>query len=132
MRIAWGIVAPNGKAAMMRHAREFAAQDIPFIFDPGQGLPMFDGEELRGLIGMATALTVNDYEAKLLSDRTGWSEEDIAAKLKALVITRGAEGFMGSVFGRKKARRPEPAGGRHGAVTQSGTRSGMTMSADRR
>lgn len=93
-RIAWGIVAPNGKAAMMRHAREFASQNIPFIFDPGQGLPMFDGEELRGLIGLATALTVNDYEAKLLSDRTGWSEEDIAAKLQALVITRGAEGSM--------------------------------------
>jgi adenosine kinase len=76
----------------MRHASEFAAQGIPFIFDPGQGLPMFDGEELRSLITMATALTVNDYEAKLLSDRTGWSEEDIAARLKALVITRGAEG----------------------------------------
>ena len=77
-RVGWGIVAPNGKAAMLRHAREFAAQGIPFIFDPGQGLPMFDGAELRELIGAATALTVNDYEAKLLCERAGWSEDDIA------------------------------------------------------
>lgn len=91
-RVGWGIVAPNGKAAMLRHAREFAAQGIPFIFDPGQGLPMFDGAELRELIGAATALTVNDYEAKLLCERTGWSEDDIASRVKALIVTRGAEG----------------------------------------
>jgi len=90
--IAWGIVAPNGKAAMQRHAREFAAQRIPFIFDPGQGLPMFDGAELRELITSATALTVNDYEAKLICERTGWSEAEIAGRVQALVITRGAEG----------------------------------------
>lgn len=90
--IAWGIVAPNGKAAMVRHANEFAAQRIPFIFDPGQGLPMFDGQELRELITSATALTVNDYEAKLICERTGWSEHEIAEKVRALVITRGAEG----------------------------------------
>lgn len=98
-RVGWGIVAPNGKAAMLRHAREFAAQGIPFIFDPGQGLPMFDGAELRELIGAATALTVNDYEAKLLCERTGWSEDDIASRVKALIVTRGAEGstlFEGS------------------------------------
>jgi adenosine kinase len=85
-------VAPNGKAAMLRHASEFAAQGIPFIFDPGQGLPMFDGQELRELITSATALTVNDYEAKLICERTGWSEREIAGKVQALVITRGAEG----------------------------------------
>ncbi len=90
--VAWGIVAPNGKAAMLRHASEFAAQGIPFIFDPGQGLPMFDGQELRELITSATALTVNDYEAKLICERTGWSEREIAGKVQALVITRGAEG----------------------------------------
>ncbi len=90
--VAWGIVAPNGKAAMLQHAGEFAAQGIPFIFDPGQGLPMFDGQELRELITSATALTVNDYEAKLICERTGWSESEIAGKVQALVITRGAEG----------------------------------------
>ncbi len=90
--VAWGIVAPNGKAAMLRHASEFAAQQIPFIFDPGQGLPMFDGQELRELITSATALTVNDYEAKLICERTGWTESEIAGKVSALVITRGAEG----------------------------------------
>ena len=90
--VAWGIVAPNGKAAMLRHAREFSEQGIDFIFDPGQGLPMFDGEELRRLIDMASALTVNDYEARLLCERTGWTEREIAARVRALIVTRGAEG----------------------------------------
>ncbi len=89
---AWGIVAPNGKLAMLQHAREFAEQRIPFIFDPGQGLPMFDGEELRALIGQATAVTVNDYEAGLLSERTGWPEAQIAGKVQALIVTRGGQG----------------------------------------
>ncbi|MFM8546324.1 MAG: carbohydrate kinase family protein [Betaproteobacteria bacterium] len=92
--VAWGIVAPNGKAAMLRHAREFAEQSIEFIFDPGQGLPMFDGAELRALIDQASALTVNDYEARLLCERTGWSEADIAARVRALIVTRGAEGSV--------------------------------------
>lgn len=92
--VSWGIVAPNGKAAMLRHAREFAEQKIDFIFDPGQGLPMFDGAELRQLIEQASALTVNDYEARLLCERTGWSEEQIAAKVRALIVTRGAEGSV--------------------------------------
>ncbi len=92
--VAWGIVAPNGKAAMVRHAREFAEQGIDFIFDPGQGLPMFDGAELRELIDLASALTVNDYEARLLSERTGWSDKEMAGRVKALVITRGAEGSI--------------------------------------
>jgi adenosine kinase len=92
--VAWGIVAPNGKAAMLRHAREFAEQSIDFIFDPGQGLPMFDGAELRALIDQASALTVNDYEARLLCERTGWSEADIAARVRALIVTRGAEGSV--------------------------------------
>ncbi len=91
---AWGIVAPNGKAAMLRHAREFAEQGVPFIFDPGQGLPMFDGAELRAIIGQATAVTVNDYEAKLLAERTGWSEVEIASRVDALIVTRGGEGSV--------------------------------------
>lgn len=89
---AFGIVAPNGKQAMLDHAHQFREAGVPFIFDPGQGLPMFDGDELRGLIQAATAVAVNDYESSLLSERTGWSEEEIAARVEALIVTLGAEG----------------------------------------
>jgi adenosine kinase len=89
---AFGIVAPNGKAAMQAHAREFAQDGVPFLFDPGQGLPMFDGEELRALISQASAVAVNDYEAGMLVERTGWSEAEIASRVQALIVTRGAEG----------------------------------------
>ena len=89
---AWGIVAPNGKDAMLRHAREFTETGVPFLFDPGQGLPMFDGPELRTIIESATAVAVNDYESRMLADRTGWSEAQIASRVKALIVTRGAEG----------------------------------------
>ncbi len=87
-----GIVAPNGREAMLQHAREFAEQRIPFIFDPGQGLPMFDGEDLRRFVSIATAVTVNDYEGSLLVERTGWSEAQIAERVQALIVTRGAHG----------------------------------------
>ncbi|MBK8763161.1 MAG: carbohydrate kinase family protein [Burkholderiaceae bacterium] len=89
---AFGIVAPNGKDAMLGHAREFKAHGVPFLFDPGQGLPMFDGEELRALISDASAVAVNDYEASMLSEKTGWSEAEIAGRVKALIVTRGAQG----------------------------------------
>jgi len=89
---AFGIVAPNGKDAMLRHAREFKENGVPFLFDPGQGLPMFDGDELRAIIADASAVAVNDYEASMLSDKTGWSEAEIAARVKALIVTRGAQG----------------------------------------
>lgn len=87
-----GIVGPNGKEAMLRHASEFAEHDIAFIFDPGQGLPMFDGDELNGLIRQATAVTVNDYESQLLMQRTGLSEKQICEHVEALIITRGGDG----------------------------------------
>ena len=87
-----GIVSPNGKQAMQQHAHQFLEAGIPFIFDPGQGLPMFDGTELRALIASASAVTVNDYEARLLCEGTGWNEQQIAEQLDALVITLGAEG----------------------------------------
>ena len=87
-----GIVSPDGRQGMLDHAAQFAAAGIPFIFDPGQGLPMFNGEELRAFIEQATYVAVNDYEASLLSERTGWDAETIAAKVKALVVTRGASG----------------------------------------
>ncbi len=96
---AWGIVAPNGKQAMLQHAEEFAASGVPFIFDPGQGLPMFEGAELHHIMGRANAVTVNDYEAKMLSDKTSLSEESIAAKLPAFIVTRGAEGSTVYVAG---------------------------------
>ena len=87
-----GIISPDGRDAMLEHAAQFKAAGIPFVFDPGQGLPMFDGEALRGFIATATAVAVNDYEASLLVERTGWSEPQIAERVQALIVTRGAEG----------------------------------------
>lgn len=95
------IVGPNGKEAMEQHARECAEHGIAFIFDPGQGLPMFDGPSLQTLIEQANAVTVNDYEAKLLVERTGWSEQQIAEKLEALIVTRGGDGSDLYVGGEK-------------------------------
>jgi adenosine kinase len=87
-----GIVAPDGRTAMVEHARDFAAAGIPFIFDPGQGLPMFSGEELKTFIEQATWVVVNDYEWSLLAERTGYAAADVARRVQALVITKGAEG----------------------------------------
>jgi len=92
--VALGIVAPDGKQGMQDHAAQFAATGIPFLFDPGQGLPLFSGAELGKLIDAATYLAVNDYEAKLLSERTGWSIGDIAERVDALVVTLGGEGSI--------------------------------------
>ncbi|MBI3563225.1 MAG: carbohydrate kinase family protein [Gammaproteobacteria bacterium] len=89
-----GIVAPDGREGMLQHAREFAQADIPFIFDPGQGLPMFNGQELLGFIDQASYVTVNDYEAQLLESRTGLTTAQIAQRVKALIVTRGAEGSV--------------------------------------
>ncbi len=87
-----GIIAPDGRDAMLQHAEQFKAADIPFVFDPGQGLPMFDGKDLSHFIDLATWVTVNDYEGKMLSERTGWSSADISRRVKGLVVTLGAEG----------------------------------------
>jgi adenosine kinase len=92
--IGLGIVAPDGKAGMQAHAAQFAARKVPFLFDPGQGLPLFSGAELAELIEQATYLAVNDYEAKLLSERTGWSIGDMAERVDALIVTLGAEGSI--------------------------------------
>lgn len=100
MPAAFAIVAPNGKEAMLAHARQFREAGVPFVFDPGQGLPMFDGAELRGLVESATAVAVNDYEAAMLSERTGWSEAQIASRVRALVVTLGADGSQVWVDGR--------------------------------
>jgi adenosine kinase len=87
-----GIVAPDGRDGMLQHARQFHELGIPFIFDPGQGLPMFNGEELLDFIKLADYCTVNDYEAKLLTERTGKSLEALAREVKALVVTLGGNG----------------------------------------
>lgn len=87
-----GIVSPDGREGMLQHARGFAAAGIPFIFDPGQGLPMISGEELLESLDLATWCTVNDYEARLISEKTGHSIPALAERLEALVVTLGAEG----------------------------------------
>lgn len=87
-----GIVAPDGRDGMLKHAKDMAAAGIPFIFDPGQGLPMFSGEDLLHFMELATYACFNDYEAKLASDRTGRSIEALAEKVDALIVTRGGEG----------------------------------------
>ena len=87
-----GIIAPDGREGMMTHARQFHEAGIPFIFDPGQGLPMFNGEELLDFLRLADWCTVNDYEAKLLSERTGRSLAELAREVKALIVTLGANG----------------------------------------
>ncbi len=96
-----GIVAPDGRDGMLQHAREFHAAGIPFIFDPGQGLPMFDGGELIEFVRMADYLTVNDYEAQLLQDKTGQSLEMLARSLQALVVTLAGEGSVIYDHGRR-------------------------------
>ncbi|WP_399681944.1 carbohydrate kinase family protein [Xenophilus sp.] len=87
-----GIIAPDGRDAMLQHAEQFKAAGIPFVFDPGQGLPMFGGEELARFVDQADWVVVNDYEGKMLSERTGWSSEEMSRRVKGLVVTLGAEG----------------------------------------
>ena len=87
-----GMVSPDGRQAMIDHAEQFAAAGIPFVFDPGQGLPMFGGEELSRFVELATYVTVNDYESQMLMDRTGMNQDQIAGRVQALIITRGGEG----------------------------------------
>ncbi len=91
-KVKLAIIAPDGRDGMIEHARDCAALDIPFIFDPGQGLPMFSGDELKQFIEMATYVAVNDYEAELLTERTGLTLPAIAERVSALVVTRGEQG----------------------------------------
>ena len=87
-----GIVSPDGKQGMVEHAEQFSQAGIPFIFDPGQGLPMFSGDELIVLLQQASWLTVNDYEMQLLLDKTGLTPAEIANYVDALIVTLGAKG----------------------------------------
>jgi adenosine kinase len=98
--IGLGIVAPDGRDGMRTHVEQFAAAKIPFMFDPGQGMPLFSGPELIEMIDAATYLAVNDYEAQLLSERTGLTQTEIARRVDAMIVTLGAEGSRIHADGR--------------------------------
>jgi len=87
-----GIVSPDGRQGMIEHAEQFVEAGIPFVFDPGQAMPLFGSEDFQRFIEQATWVCVNDYESQLLQDRTGWSPHDIAGKVEALIVTRGGKG----------------------------------------
>ncbi|NNC23405.1 carbohydrate kinase family protein [Salinisphaera sp. USBA-960] len=95
-----GVIAPDGKDGMVQHAKQFADAGIDFIFDPGQGLPMFDGDELKTAIDQAAYVSVNEYEAQVIGEKTGLSVAEIAARVKAFIITSGADGATIHVGGR--------------------------------
>jgi adenosine kinase len=96
------IIGPDGRDAMIQHAEQLAATKIPFVFDPGQGLPMFDGDDLKRFVSQATWVAVNDYEGKMLSERTGQSLADISkSHLQGLIETLGAEGCNVYIQGEK-------------------------------
>jgi adenosine kinase len=108
--ITLGIVAPDGRDGMVQHAAQFAEAGIPLLFDPGQGLPMFGGQELLDFIGKSSWIAVNDYEGQLLVERTGLSLREVARRVRALIVTRGAEGSVIHADGREivvPAVRPE-------------------------
>jgi adenosine kinase len=92
--IDFAIVAPDGRDAMLQHVDEFAERGVPFIFDPGQAMPLFNGDEFRSMIEKSTYVIVNDYESQLLQARTGWSAENIASKVTAYIITQGPRGSI--------------------------------------
>lgn len=104
-----GMISPDGRDAMLQHAEQFKAAGIPFVFDPGQGLPMFDGKELAHFISLATWVTVNDYEGKMLSERTGWSSAEISRRVQGLVVTLGGDGCEVWVGGEKTLVPPQRA-----------------------
>jgi len=91
-RAAWGIVAPDSKAGMLAHAQRFKTQNIPFVFDLGQAMPLFDGADLLHVLELAQILTANDYEASVIEQRTGRSLQTIAQSMQAVIVTRGAQG----------------------------------------
>ena len=92
--VGWGIVAPDGRDGMMQHAAGFRAAGIPYVFDPGQGITLFDGDELLAMVEGAAVVACNDYEGKILCERTGLALDDIASRVDALVVTMGAEGSV--------------------------------------
>jgi adenosine kinase len=107
--IALGIVAPDGREGMLQHAVQFAAAGIPFIFDPGQGMPLFSGEELRAFIAQASWVALNDYEWQLMQQRTGLDAAGVCEQVQALIVTRGAEGSVIHTGGRELTIPSAPA-----------------------
>ena len=108
--ITLGVVAPDGRDGMVQHAAQFAEAGVPLLFDPGQGLPMFGGQELLDFVAKSTWIAVNDYEGQLLVERTGFSLRELAQRVRALIVTRGAEGSVIHADGRQiliPAVRPE-------------------------
>jgi adenosine kinase len=104
-----GMISPDGRDAMLQHAEQFKAAEIPFVFDPGQGLPMFDGQELAHFVDLASWVTVNDYEGRMLCDRTGLSSAELSRRVQGLVVTLGAEGCEVWVDGEKTVVAPVKA-----------------------
>ena len=98
-----GSVSPDGKDGMLLHARQFADAGVPFLFDPGQGLPMFDGAQLKRFITQASYVAVNDYEAALMVKRTGWTLKQIAERVDALIVTQGGKGSH--IYAKKKSHK---------------------------
>ena len=101
--VSLGVVAPDGRDGMVMHGDQFAAAGIPWLFDPGQGLPMFNGEELLAFIDKASWVAVNDYEGQMLQERTGLGARQIAARVKAYIVTKGADGSVIYADGREYA-----------------------------
>jgi adenosine kinase len=92
--ISIGIVAPDGRDGMLQHAEQFAAASIPFIFDPGQGLPMFGSDDIKRFVDQASWVAMNDYEWEVVQQKTGWTVKDVTRRVKALIVTRGAQGSV--------------------------------------
>ena len=104
-----GMISPDGRDAMQQHAEQFKAADIAFVFDPGQGLPMFDGRELAHFVELASWITVNDYEARMLCERTGLSCAELSRRVRGLVVTLGAQGCEVWIDGEKTLVAPVQA-----------------------
>ena len=104
-----GMISPDGRDAMLQHAEQFKAAGIPFVFDPGQGLPMFDGRELAHFVELASWVTVNDYEARMLCDRTGLSCAELSRRVRGLVVTLGEQGCEVWIDGEKTLVAPVQA-----------------------
>jgi adenosine kinase len=102
-----GMVSPDGRQGMIEHANQFAEAGVPFIFDPGQGLPMFNSDELNRFIAQAKYLALNDYEAKLMQERTGKTPEQLAREMIAVIVTRGSEGSL--IFTNERCYEIPPA-----------------------
>lgn len=96
-----GMVSPDGRQGMIEHAEQFAEAGIPFVFDPGQGMPMFDGRDLDRFVAQASWLAFNDYEARLMQERTGRSPQQLAHEVEAVIVTRGSEGSIIYAGGRE-------------------------------